>query len=264
MADLRIGGIDLRRRRLHRRERRLIGRRRRGFMRLLPLRRRRGRHRRWPRAWSRSSDARSPLFTRPRLRLRSRSASANARAGALDIGRGGRIVRRAGSRRRRAPAQLRRSDRDIGPGDREIGQRIVQARGDSVGIEAGEDLAGLDDRIFRDRDLAQLARSLRDHRHGHERPQGARRMHFGLDEAAIDGGDAIERMRLVLAQIGAPNAGEGRRRPQARARAAPNSPPMRVLGRNGDPYWRKDMATQVGGRPADNRELQDRDWRFLR
>jgi len=34
-------------------------------------------------------------------------------------------------------------------------------------------------------------------------------MHFGLDKAAIDGGDAIERMRLVLAQIGAPNASEG-------------------------------------------------------
>ena len=34
-------------------------------------------------------------------------------------------------------------------------------------------------------------------------------MHFGLDEAAIDGGDAIERMGLAFAEIGAPLAGEG-------------------------------------------------------
>ena len=198
MADLRIGGIDLRRRRLHRRERRLIGRRRRGFMRLCRCD---------AGAGGIVGGLGMVAFFRRQVAALHEAALAvevalgvgERRAGALDIGRGGRIsgaqVLGVGAR----PLQLRRSDRDIGPGDREIGQRIVQARGDSVGIEAGEDLAGLDDRIFRDRDLAQLARSLRDHRHGHERPQGARRMHFGLDEAAIDGGDAIERMRLVLA-----------------------------------------------------------------
>jgi hypothetical protein len=137
------------------------------------------------------------------------------RPGALDIGHGsgvaGAQILGIGMR----PLELRLGDRDIGAGDREIGQRIVQARRDAVGVEAGENLAGLDGRILGNHDLAQFAGGLRHHGHGDERPQGAGRMHLGLDEAAVDGGDAIERMGLALTEIGAPVSGEGDERRQA-------------------------------------------------
>jgi hypothetical protein len=210
MADLGVGGIDLRRRRLHGRERRLIARRRGSSVRL---------RRRQAGAGGIVGGLGVVALLRRQVAALHQPALAREvvlgvgerRLGALEVGRGGTIagaqVVGIGAR----PLELRLRDRDIGAGDGEIGLRIVQARGDGIAIEARENLAGRNGGIVGDQNVAQLAGGLRDHGHGGERPQGSGRVHFGLNESAVDGGDPIERPRLAWTEIGTSAAGEGER-----------------------------------------------------